>query len=242
VRGARPGAIVLLGGVEGTFVLPDPPPARLLLVSAGSGITPIMSMLRALDRGGNLRDVVHVHSARTPDDVIFGRRLAELDARCDTYTLHLRHTSADGRFVAGDHLDELCPDWRERETYACGPAELLDALTEHWDAAGLGERLHMERFQPVIGGGEATGEGGTVRFARSGVEAECDGATPILVAGEEAGAELPFGCRMGICHTCAGRLRSGRVRDLRTGELAGSEGETIRTCINTAEGPVEIEL
>lgn len=242
VRHARPGAIVRLGGVEGTFVLPDPAPARLLLISAGSGITPIMSMLRALDHSGRLRDVVHIHSARTPDDVIFGRRLAELDARHDTYALHLRHTADDGRFVAADHLEDLCPDWRERETFACGPAELLDALTEHWDAAGHGERLHMERFQPVIGGGDAAGEGGTVRFTRSGVEAECDGATPMLAAGEEAGAELPFGCRMGICHTCAGRLRSGRVRDLRTGEVSGGEGETVRTCINTAEGPVEIEL
>jgi ferredoxin len=81
-----------------------------------------------------------------------------------------------------------------------------------------------------------------VRFTRSGVEATCDGGTPILVAGEEAGAELPFGCRMGICHTCAGRLCSGQVRDLRTGEISGRSGEIVRTCVNAAEGPVEIEL
>jgi ferredoxin-NADP reductase len=202
-----------------------------------------MSMLRALDRRGALRDVVHVHSARGAEDVIFGDRLRDLEARHDTYTLHVRHTSRDGRFVAADHLDELCPDWRERETFACGPAALLDALTEHWNAAGIAERLHMERFQPVIGGaGAGHGAGGTVRFVRSDVEATCDGGTPILVAGEEAGAELPFGCRMGICHTCVGRLRSGQVRDLRTGEVAGEQGTTVRTCVNTAEGPVEIEL
>jgi ferredoxin-NADP reductase len=242
VRRARPGAIVRLGGVEGTFVLDDPTPSRLLFISAGSGVTPIMSMLRALDRRDALTDVVHIHSARRHDDVIFGDRLRDLDRRRAGYALHVRATAEEGRLVAAEHLDDLCPDWRERETYACGPAELLDALTEHWDAEGDGDRLHMERFQPVIGGGDAGGEGGQVRFTRSGVEARCDGGTPILAAGEEAGAELPFGCRMGICHTCAGRLRSGRVRDLRTGELAGSEGETIRTCINTAEGPVEIEL
>jgi ferredoxin-NADP reductase len=242
VRHARPGAIVRLGGVEGTFVLPEPPPARLLFISAGSGITPIMSMLRALDRRGALRDAVHIHSARTPEDIIFGDQLHDLDARNDGLALHLRHTAQDGRFAAADHLDALCPDWRERETFACGPAALLDALTEHWDAAGAGERLHMERFQPVIGGAAGDGEGGTVRFLRNDVEATCDGGTPILVAGEEAGAELPYGCRMGICHTCVGRLRSGQVRDLRTGEVTGGEGQSVRTCINAAQGPVEIEL
>ncbi len=76
----RPGTIVRLGGVEGTFVLPDPLPRRLLFISAGSGITPIMSMLRAIARAGKLQDVVHVHCARTEEEVIFGRELRELAA------------------------------------------------------------------------------------------------------------------------------------------------------------------
>jgi ferredoxin len=101
----------------------------------------------------------------------------------------------------------------------------------------------MERFQPVIGKGDGEhGEGGTIRFTESDVEAESDGEQPILVAGEEAGATLPYGCRMGICHTCVGRLCSGQLRDLRTGEVHGSEGEMVRTCVNAPEGPVEIAL
>src|SRR5207245_6713195 len=79
-RDARPGEIVRLGGVEGTFVLPEPLPDKLLFISAGSGITPIMSMLRSLDRRGALGDVVHIHSARTADGVIFAERLREIDA------------------------------------------------------------------------------------------------------------------------------------------------------------------
>ncbi|HET7121774.1 MAG TPA: ferredoxin reductase [Solirubrobacterales bacterium] len=241
VRQARPGDIVRLGGVEGTFVLPDPPPSQILLISAGSGITPIMSMLRSLDRDDAVGDVVHLHSARSADGVIFGEELRDLDARRSGYRPHLQLTREAGRIAPSD-LDRLCPDWRERHTFASGPGEMLDALSRHWGEDGNPEMLEMERFQPVIGGGTVAGEGGTVRFLSSGVETECDGGTPILVAGEEAGAELPFGCRMGICHTCIGRLCGGEVRDLRTGEVYGAEGEMVRTCVNAPEGDVEIAL
>lgn len=242
VHRARPGDIVRLGGVEGTFVLPDPPPERLLFISAGSGVTPIMSMLRSLDREEKIGDAVHVHSARTSDGVIFGERLRELDARRPEYRLHLQITGDIGRVSPAD-LDRLCPDWRERRAYVSGPGEMLDALDRHWREEGDPELLEMERFQPVIGGGDAlAGEGGTIRFTKSGVEVACDGGTPILTAGEEAGAELPYGCRMGICHTCIGRLCSGEVRDLRTGEVYGQEDEMVRTCVNAPEGDVEIAL
>jgi ferredoxin len=101
----------------------------------------------------------------------------------------------------------------------------------------------MERFAPSaeVGDGER-GEGGTIRLVTSGVEAVSDGSVPILAAAEEAGATLPYGCRMGICHTCVGRLCAGQVRDLRTGRVSGSAGEMIRTCVNAPEGAVEIAL
>jgi stearoyl-CoA 9-desaturase NADPH oxidoreductase len=242
VREARSGGLVRLGGVEGTFVLPDPLPDRSLFISAGSGITPIMSMLRALARRDALSDVVLLHSARTPDGVIFGAELREMARRHPGFRLHEQLTGEMGRMGPVD-LEALCADWREREAFISGPAELLDALSEHWEHEGNSARLHMERFQPIIGSEDAEhGAGGTIRFTNSGVEASSDGTTPILVAGEEAGATLPFGCRMGICHTCVGRLSSGQVRDLRTGRVSGASGETIRTCVNAPEGPVEIAL
>ena len=222
-------------------MLPDPLPQKLLFISAGSGITPIMSMLRSLARRDAIADVVHIHSARSEDRVIFAERLAEIDRSHEGFDLHLRLTDEEGRIAPAD-LDEICPDWRLRHAFLSGPAEMLDAMSEHWEREGDPRLLSMERFQPVIGGDAGGGDGGTVCFAKSGVEAECDGGTPILAGGEEAGAILPFGCRMGICHTCVGKLRSGRVRDLRTGEVHGSEGEMVRTCVNAPEGAIEIEL
>jgi len=240
VRTARRGVIVRLGGVEGAFTLPDPLPRKLLFISAGSGITPIMSMLRSLEHQEALDDVLLIHSARTPDDVIFGEQLRAMEKRNEGFRLHEQLTGEMGRFTPAD-LEKLCPDWKEREAFISGPAELLDALDEHWDEHADCDRLHMERFQPILGEAEA-GEGGTIKFLKSDCEAHSDGSKPILVAGEDAGLTLPFGCREGICHTCVGELKSGEIRDLRTGKVTGSRGEMVRTCINAPEGPVEIEL
>jgi ferredoxin-NADP reductase len=241
VRRGRPGTIVGLGGVEGDFVLPDEVPEKLLFISAGSGITPIMSMLRSLDHRGDMGDVVLIHSAKHEDDVIFGEQLRTLERKHDGFKLHEQHTQANGRF-APIHLDDLCPDWKERIAFVSGPAEMLDALSEHWDEHCDCDQLHMERFQPVLAQDIEEGKGGTIVFKKSDCRTECDGATPVLVAGEDAGLELPYGCREGICHTCVGTLVSGKLRDLRNGEIVGNEGEHVRTCINAPEGPVEIDL
>jgi ferredoxin len=187
-------------------------------------------------------DVVVLHSAREADEVMFGDNLRGLAAKHDRFHLHEQLTRENGRMGPGD-LDRLCPDWRERDTYISGPNDMLDAFTEHFESGADCDRLHMERFQPKLGLGQAgEGEGGTIKFCMSDCEAESDGSVPILVAGEEAGLDLPFGCREGICHTCVGELRSGRVRDLRNGKVYGQEGEVIRTCISAPEGPVEIDL
>jgi stearoyl-CoA 9-desaturase NADPH oxidoreductase len=240
VRHTKAGTIVRLTPPAGDYVLPEPAPARLLFVTAGSGITPVMGMLRALAAQGTLRDVTLVHIAPRPCEVIFGAELRGL-ARRGELRLHEHHDVTDGRFEAG-RLDGLCRDWRERSAWACGPAGLLDSLARHWDVYGDGAQLHVERFRPVVAADGAAGAGGRVRFSRSGREVEADGSTPLLVAGESAGALLPSGCRMGICQTCVGRLRSGAVRDLRTGALHSDEGELVRTCVSAAAGPVEIEL
>ncbi|HEX3692179.1 MAG TPA: ferredoxin reductase [Solirubrobacteraceae bacterium] len=240
---AQPGTIVRLGGVEGAFVLPDPPPRKLLMISAGSGITPIASMLRALARNRAGGDVHHLHSSRTREEVVFGAELRALAPRkLDGYRLHERITGEQGR-IAPAQLDGLCPDWRERETFACGPADMLADLERHWQAHGEAQKLHVERFQPPTTFGEAAGGcGGSVRFLASGIDASADRPLPILQIGEQAGARLPHGCRMGICHSCVGRLHAGRVRDLRTGAVHGEPGQMLRTCVNAPEGAIEIEL
>lgn len=241
-RTCKPDTQIFLSDVEGEFKLPDTLPAKSLFISAGSGVTPIWAMLRDLERRGALNDVIHVHCAREPDQVIFGHDLRRMNEKYEGYTL-VEHLTGQVPRLDGPGLAELIPDWQERPTFLSGPRGLMDVLEEHWKQDGDYDLLNMERFQPIIGTGDAeVGSGGTVSFYVTDVEATCDVGVSILVGGEQAGAKLPYGCRLGICHTCKGKLRSGRVRDLRTGEVHGEAGQTVRTCVNAPEGPIEIEL
>ena len=234
----RPGQLVHLDQALGDFVLPEPAPSKVLFVTGGSGITPVMGMLRAgLDR---LHDVVLVHSEASADDVIFGAELRGL-AAAGRLRLVEQHTDAAGRLDV-DALVALVPDLAERETWACGPSGLLDAIEEHWASLGLVDRLHTERFRTQL---VAPGEGGTVRFTANGTVVEVDGATPILDAGEQAGVLMPSGCRMGICYSCVLPLREGSVRDLRSGDVttaAPGDGVLIQTCVSAAAGACHIDL
>jgi ferredoxin-NADP reductase len=233
VRGLAPGTIVRLAAPQGDFVLPDPPPESMLFLVGGSGITPVMSMLRTLDRRGTMPDVDLVYSARREADMMFRDELNELAAGHQDLRLHERFTDLDGVFAL-DELDGVCPDWADRQTWACGPAPMLDAIVEHYEKAGLRDNLHLERFSLDLSGGDASG--GMVTFGSTGKTVEVDGATTLLEAGEAAGINLLFGCRMGICHTCTVPLTSGMVRDMRTGEEHDKQNETIQTCISVAAG------
>ncbi len=238
VRRAQPGTVVQLDQATGDFRMPDPLPERVLLVTAGSGITPAMGILR--HHGARLDDTVVVHSAPTRDDVIFGGELRDL-AQTGWVRLYEQHTDADG-MLSPEQLGALVPDWRERQTWACGPTRMLDDLEAHWDAAGIADRMHTERFRAQI---TVTGDGGTVSFGESGPTVEADGGTPLLDVGEAAGALMPSGCRMGICYGCVLPLKSGAVRDLRNGQVTTAEpgdGVKVQTCINAAAGPCELEL
>jgi len=239
VHRARAGQMIHLGQAEGDFVLPDPMPGKLLLVTAGSGITPVIGMLRNLfSRAVPFEaDIVLLHSALSRSEVIFGdelRRYAE-EGRLRLVELH---TDVHGMLDVAD-LDEIVPDIEERTTYACGPVGLLDALEEHHTGRGL--PLHIERFRTAT---VVTGEGGMLTFAKSGAVVEADGSTPILDAAESAGVLMPSGCRMGVCFGCVLPLREGAVRDLRNGQLtvaAPGDGVIIQTCISAAAGACDID-
>ncbi|MFW0784100.1 ferredoxin reductase [Gordonia sp. CPCC 206044] len=237
VNGLQPGTVVRLAAPRGEFVLPDPLPSKILFATAGSGITPIISMLRMIRHRGQHADIRLVHSTPAPEALIFGDELAAMAAD-GIIDLHVQYTRTDGKLTA-ERLAELVPDWHERATWACGPSGFLDVLHAMFDDAGVAGRLHIERF--ALERGAVGAEGGTVTFGRSAKTAETDGATTLLEAGESAGVIMPFGCRMGICQSCVVMLDKGCVRDLRSG-VEHVEGERIQTCVSVAAGDCSLDV
>jgi len=246
VHRARAGEMLQLEQAEGEFVLPQPLPDKLLLVTAGSGITPVIGMLRNLfsRRTPVATNIVLVHINVNESTAIFRDELRGHHAR-GWITLIERYDETHGMLDVS-HLPDLVPDLDDRLAYACGPAGLLDALEKHHAERGLS--LTTERFRTVLLEAARNGQsGGTVTFA-DGTLLEADGAKPILDVAEDAGVLMPSGCRMGICMGCVLPLKSGTVRDLRNGALTSAvPGETapggvpIQTCINAAAGDCTLD-
>ncbi len=242
VHRARVGQMLQLEQAEGEFVLPVPVPRQLLLVTAGSGITPVIGMLRNMfsRRVPVETDIVLVAVNQSETAAIFRDEL-RAHARDGHLRLIERYDDQHGLLDVAS-LASLVPDLHSRLTYACGPAGLLDALETHHAALGLS--LTTERFRPLL---VEPGDGGTVTVA-DGRELDADGATPILDVAEAAGVLMPSGCRMGICMGCVVPLKSGAVRDLRNGAITtavpgetGSGGVPIQTCISAAAGECHID-
>ncbi|MGH3597698.1 MAG: ferredoxin reductase [Mycobacterium sp.] len=238
VAGVAPGTIVRLAAPQGNFVLPDPAPPAVLFITAGSGITPVMSMLRTLVRRNQVTDVIHLHSAPTAADVMFDAELDRLARDHPGYRLRLRATRSQGRLDL-NRLDAEVPDWRGRQTWACGPEAMLNEAERAWSAAGVNERLHLERF--AVSRAAPAGAGGMVTFAKSGKSTAADAATSLMDAGERVGVQMPFGCRMGICQSCVVGLAEGHVRDLRTG-VEHEPGTRVQTCISAASGDCVLDI
>lgn len=236
LTGLRPGTLVMLDQATGDFVQPDTPPAKVLFLTAGSGITPVMGMLR----NHRFRDAVLVHSCPDPSQMLFADELRDRAASGE-FRLVERFTTTAGTLTA-DRIAEEVPDWTDRQAWVCGPTGLLDDAEAHWDEAGLSNLLHVERFRPRI---IAEGEGGDVTFTQSSVTVEAPADAPLLDVGEDAGVLMPSGCRMGICFNCVASLTSGAVRDLRTGETTQAIDEDpvlVQTCVSAAAGPCSIKL
>ncbi|MGH3860597.1 MAG: ferredoxin reductase [Actinokineospora sp.] len=238
---ARPGLILGLSQAEGDFTLPTERPDKILLISGGSGITPVLSMLRTLSDEDYPGTVTFLHYAYTEADVPCLEQLRDLAAD----KLVLAYTdAADGDlegFFDETHLRKAAPWFAEAQTYLCGPPGLMRGVRDVFADLGVSDRLHTEDFAPApitVDAADATGD---VTFARSNRTAPNSGST-LLEQAEAAGLKPEHGCRMGICFSCTRVKTEGCVRDVRNGALSTDPDEEIQLCVSVPVGDVAIDL
>lgn len=238
---ARPGLVLGLSQAEGEFTLPAERPDKILLISGGSGITPVLSMLRTLSDENYQGTVTFLHYAYTEADVPCLEQLRDLAAD----KLVLAYTdAADGDlegFFDETHLRKAAPWFAEARTYLCGPPGLMNGVRDVFADLGVADRLHTEDFAPApitIDAADATGD---VTFARSNRTAPNSGST-LLEQAEAAGLKPEHGCRMGICFSCTRVKTEGCVRDVRNGALSTDPDEEIQLCVSVPVGDVAIDL
>ena len=241
VKTLRPGSVLHLGEAQGEFTLPRPLPDRLVLIGGGSGITPVLSQLRTLRDEGYDGEVTFVHYARTAADFLYRPQVEALAVGLPRTRVHYVATREGGSHVGQESFEALLgPEFASScEVAVCGPPALIEAVEALWSESP--ERVRSETFTPppiVVSDDAAEG---TVSFARSERSAPIAAGT-LLEQAEAAGLEPDFGCRMGICHTCTCRKRSGAVRNVRTGEVSAEQDEDIQLCISVPAGDVELDI
>jgi ferredoxin-NADP reductase len=241
---ARPGMIVGLTQAEGDFVLPDPRPERVLLISGGSGITPVMAMLRTLCDEGFAGEIGFLNYARSSALALYGAELDRLVDRHDGVRVARgftrgRRLPLGGRFRR-EHLGAVISEHADAATFVCGPPTLIDAVRAVWTQDGLSEPAVETFTQPPLSF-DTDGAEGLVSFAASGREAANSG-LPLLEQAEDAGLTPDHGCRMGICNTCSCHKTAGTVRNIITGEISTARDEQIRICVSVPVGDVALDL
>jgi ferredoxin-NADP reductase len=233
-----PGQVLRLGAAQGEFA-PRAADTPLLMLSAGSGITPIMALLQDLAARTPQRDVVLLHSARTEADTIFADELKALAAEFPGLRLQLHHTGERGHLDAA-RIAAAVPDWRERETLLCGPDGFMRTVEAMFETAGCRDRLQSESFGRRAAPIDPDAKEHAVVYGDTAHAFTARAGQTLLDAAEAAGLQPRFGCRRGICRTCQCRKLSGTVTNLLTGQASGPGEEWIQLCISTPDSAVEL--
>lgn len=258
----REGVRLKAYGPSGTFTFHHHPADRYLFVSAGSGVTPMMSMTRWLYDYGRKADVKFVHCARAPSDIIFRRELELMTERVPEIDVtfiverpdpHGVWTGYRGR-INSLMLELIAPDYHDREVFCCGPAPFMQGVRDILNASGFAmARYHEESFQAPVEALDLTpieddlpkeGKGAVIRFAGAGFEVDCEETDTILQVAKANGLNIPSGCQFGVCGTCKTMKLSGVVHMVHNGGIRDDEIEDgyILACCSKPIGRVEVEV
>lgn len=247
-RDAKVGDVLTLGAGFGEMVLPDAPEGSWLFLAAGSGITPLMAMIRAQAAAGMPVPITLLYWARTAEELCFVDELHALAARHAAFRVALQTTRAPAADTTGHGridaalLSAHVPDLHHRRVFACGPDGFVASARAL--CADRAATFQSEAFTPPAPIAQDAADSGevTLTLARSGRSLVVPRGIPLLAALEAADLKPAAGCRMGICNTCACGKRAGSTRHLHTGSVEDEPVSALRLCVNSARSDLVLDL
>ena len=259
----RPGMQIKAFGPAGIFSFLRHEAPKYLMISAGSGITPMMSMTTWAWDSGEMPDIVFVHAARSPSEIIFRQRLEGMADRVPG--LQLRFSVEEGDPFRTWHgyrgrlnqimLGLMAPDYLDREVFCCGPEPFMQAVRDMLIALGYDmDKYHQESFgAPVRNEAEAPvlddvipdeDSAAQITFAASGITAKCNETDTVLSIAKASGLNIPSGCTFGLCGTCKIRKTAGEVHMVHNGGITDddiAEGYILACCSHPI-GAVSVDV
>ena len=251
---ASVGMTVEAAGPYGQFCLDHQLHHDIVLLAAGSGITPMMAMLRYIDDLCLETAATLVYCVRTGTDVMFASELEELQSRLKNFRRHvtLSRPHSDWRGLRGHVSQELIErtvrDLPAQHFFICGPPSFMETSRGILLALGVTpDRIMQESFgappSPNASSPAPSEAGAVIQFVRTGKACTVRSGQTLLEAAEEIGVAIPFSCRQGQCGTCKTKLLAGNVRmDATAGLDPDSRAQGyILTCVGRADGAIKLD-
>lgn len=244
-----PGSMVNISDAQGDFVLPEATlnsqePQKLLFIAGGSGITPFRSMLQQLALSQSSGFDIHLlYYSRNDQQIAFQKELEEFQTKNSNIAVTFIDSEKDG-FICDDHIQTYCSDYLQRSSYICGPSPMIQQARKVLANLGLEEEKINFEFFGIAPIDIENSEQGVVHFQTSNIlsVSEKDTAQTLLEQAESEGLKPVSGCRIGVCHQCICKKKSGVVYNTRTQKYSDTGSEEIQLCISVAQGDVVLDL
>ena len=242
----EPGSTLEFTQAGGDFILPEQTPGRLLFIAAGSGITPMMSMLRFLSETANKSEIDCLYYARSPEDIIFHKQLDSLSTSMKGLRVNYCVEQASNAWlglsgrIAPEHFQQLS-QLSKYEIYLCGPAPFMDAAGQTLKTLGAADyQIHKEIFAVDMSAHSLQTQA-KVQFSGES-QARLTTKKTLLDEAESRGLSLASGCRSGICKTCRCKKVSGETVNLLNGQRSTAANEYILPCVTQALSDTILEI
>jgi ferredoxin-NADP reductase len=251
---AAVGMTVEAKGPYGHFCFDESKHRSVVLLAAGSGITPMMAMLRYMDDLCLETTATLLYCVRTGHDIMFAGELQQLQSRLNNFQYHVMLSQPHAEWsgprghVSREFIEDTVKNPTSADFFLCGPPPFMDASRAILTGLGVKpERIRQESFgasapkklQPDA----AEQLGVTVEFIRSGKTCVMRIGQTVLEAAEEQGVPIPSSCRVGQCGTCRTKLLEGDLRmDAEVGLDPDSRAQGfVLTCVGRAHGAVKLD-